>query len=154
MKWVPQDIEMYLKSKEYVDTAVIPLSPIAFGEDMKQAAAMTEFISLLSIQLERQFTGRLLLFPAHSYLKNAAEEKLISSLGELETEIKNAEFKHIFYITSDSNWIKRETELSGSVIWLPSLPLDKMDQTQKTEILDDQVKQMLQLFIQKWREND
>ena len=38
MKWIPQDIETYLNAKEYVDTAVIPLFSISFGDDMKQSA--------------------------------------------------------------------------------------------------------------------
>ena len=64
MKWVSQDIEMFLKEKQYVDTAVLPLLPVSFGDDIKQSVAMTEFISLLSVQLERQFRGRLIMLPA------------------------------------------------------------------------------------------
>lgn len=153
MKWIPQDVDMYLKSKEYVDTAVIPLSPVSFGDDMKQSAAMTEFTGLLTSLLERQFTGRLLLLPSFTYLKNMAEEKLIDDIREWEYKLEKSDFKHIFYVTSDSNWKMREDKLTGSVIWLPTLPLEQMDNKQRISILEDQAKQILHLFIQKWRED-
>jgi hypothetical protein len=154
MKWIPQDIDMYLKSKEYVDTAVIPLSPVSFGDEMKQSAAMTEFTGLLTSYLERQFTGRLLLLPAFTYFKNVGEEKVIADIREWEINLKNSDLKHIFYVTSDSNWKMREDKLEGSVIWLPTLPLEQMDNKQRISILEDQVKQILHLFIQKWREGE
>ncbi|AIE60535.1 YpiF family protein [Bacillus methanolicus] len=154
MKWVPQDIDMYLQAKEYVDTAVLPLLPVSFDEDMKQTASMTEFITILSIQLERQLKGRLLLLPGFSYLKSVEEDKLVEHLKVWETKILQKGFKHVFYVTSDSQWKTRENDLNGPLIWLPSLPLENMDEQYKTSILEEQVKQLLNIFIQKWRENE
>jgi Protein of unknown function (DUF2487) len=154
MKWIPQDIDLYLQAKEYVDTAVLPLLPVSFDADMKQSASMTEFITLLSIQLERQFKGRLLLLPGFSYLKSMKEDKLVENLKVWETEILQKGFQYVFYITSDSQWKSREHDLNGSLIWLPSLPLESMDKQYKTSILEDQVKQLLSVFIQKWRESE
>ncbi|WP_313798503.1 YpiF family protein [Cytobacillus sp.] len=151
MKWISQDIDMYIKSKEYVDTAVLPLFPVSLGEDIKQSAAMSEFISLLSIQLERQFRGRLVMLPGYSYLKSFPEAKLISDLMLWETELLEKGFKHVFYLTSDSGWKAIENQFAGGLIWLPSLPLEHMDEQYKNTILDDQVKQLLNLFMQKWQ---
>lgn len=154
MKWVSQDIEMFLKEKQYVDTAVLPLLPVSFGDDIKQSLAMTEFISLLSVQLERQFRGRLIMLPGYAYLKSAGEESLLSGLGEWEAELKAQGFKHIFLLTSDSMWKSLEDRLEGGLIWLPSLPLEHMDENYRNSILDDQVKQMLNLFVQKWQNGE
>ncbi|EIJ78670.1 hypothetical protein PB1_13969 [Bacillus methanolicus PB1] len=154
MKWIPQDIDQYLQAKEYVDTAVLPLLPVSFDADIKQTASMTEFITLLSIQLERQFKGRLLLLPGFSYLKSVEEDKLVENLRVWETEILQKGFKYFFYVTSDSQWKTSEKALNGSLIWIPSLPLENMDEQYKKSILEDQVKQLLNVFIQKWRENE
>jgi Protein of unknown function (DUF2487) len=152
MKWIPQDIEMYLKSKEYVDTAVIPLLPVTFTEDMKQAASMAEFVTLLSYQMERQFKGRLMMLPGFSYLKS--DSGLNEHLGELkkwESAILESGFKHVFYLTSDSGWKMAEGDLGGALLWLPSLPLEHMDDTYRNSVLEDQVKQLMNLFVQKWQ---
>jgi hypothetical protein len=154
MKWISQDIDMFLKEKQYVDTAVLPLLPVSFGDDIKQSVAMTEFISLLSVQLERQFRGRLIMLPGYAYLKSASEESLISGLGQWESELKAQGFKHIFLLTSDSMWKGFEDRLEGGLIWLPSLPLEHMDENYRNSILDDQVKQLLNLFVQKWQNGE
>lgn len=154
MKWIPQEVETYLQAKEYVDTAVIPLYSVSFGDEMKQSAAMAEFITLLTSQLERQFTGRLLLFPPFTYLKNNLSEKVINELKNWEANIETSEFKHIFYITTESEWRMREQKFAGSIIWLPALPLEFMDVSQKVAMVDSQVKQLLNLFMQKWHEKE
>ncbi|MED3553627.1 YpiF family protein [Cytobacillus praedii] len=154
MKWISQDIDMYIKSKEYVDTAVLPLFPVSLGDDIKQTAAMSEFISLLSIQLERQFRGRLVMLPGFSYLKSFTEDKLVNDIKLWEKELLSKGFKHVFYLTSDSSWKTIESQFEGGLIWLPSLPLEHMDEQYKNTILDDQVKQLLQLFLQKWQSGE
>ncbi|MDQ0197520.1 YpiF family protein [Neobacillus ginsengisoli] len=154
MKWIPQEIETYLNAKEYVDTAVVPLYSVSFGDEMKQSAAMAEFITLLTHHLERQFTGRLLLIPPYTYLKNEKSEIVINDLKKWEENIERSEFKHIFYITCESDWKIHEDKLAGSLIWIPSIPLENMKESQKMSIIDSQVKQLLELFTRKWHENE
>ncbi|MCM2531834.1 YpiF family protein [Neobacillus pocheonensis] len=152
MKWIPQEVETYLNEKEYVDTAVIPLYSVSFGDEMKQSAAMAEFITLLTFHLERQFTGRLLLIPPFTYIKNEKSDIVINELKKWEEYIEESEFKHIFYITSESEWKLHEESLTGSLIWIPSIPLEHMNESQKMSIIDSQVKQLLNLFTRKWHE--
>ncbi|WNS74021.1 YpiF family protein [Bacillus sp. DTU_2020_1000418_1_SI_GHA_SEK_038] len=151
MKWISQDIDKFLQSKEYVDTAVIPLLPVSLGNDMKQSASMSEFISLLSVQLERQFRGRVMMLPGYSYLKSASADKLSGDIKFWENELFANGFKHVFHVTSDSSWKSMEDQLDGSLIWLPSIPLEHMDERNRNTILEDQVKQLLNLFMQKWQ---
>jgi hypothetical protein len=153
MKWVSKDIETYLSAKEYVDTAVIPLFSVSFGNEMKQSASSAEFITLLTNYLERQFTGRLMLFPPFTYLKSDDPEDVFSKLKIWESNIEKNEFKHIFYITSESDWKIYEKQLSGPLIWLPSLPLEHLNDSQKISMIESQVKQLLSLFTRKWQEN-
>ncbi|TDL76980.1 DUF2487 family protein [Rhodococcus qingshengii] len=153
MKWVSKDIETYLTAKEYVDTAVIPVISVSFGDEMMQSASSAEFITLLTSYLERQFTGRLLLLPPFTYLKSDHPEDIIQQMKKWEENIEKNEFKHIFYITSESDWKIYEKELTGSLIWLPSLPLEHLSDQQKISMIESQVKQLLSLFTQKWQEN-
>jgi Protein of unknown function (DUF2487) len=151
MKWNSEDIEMYLKAKEYVDTIVLPLFPVSLDDQMKQTAEMTEFISLICVQLERQFRGRLIMLPGYTYLKSIRVDELTSNLLKWEQEFLNKGFKHIVYLTSDSDWKKFESQLNGSLIWLPTIAFQKMDEQYRNIILEDQVKQLYSLFIQKWQ---
>ncbi|MEH7276791.1 YpiF family protein [Neobacillus vireti] len=153
MKWVSKDVETYLTAKEYVDTAVIPLISVSFGNEMKQSASSTEFITLLTNYLERQFTGRLMLFPPFTFLKSDDLEDVFGKLKNWEANIEKNDFKYIFYITSDSDWKKYEKKLTGPLIWLPSLPLEHLNDSQKVSMIESQVKQLLSLFTQKWHEN-
>ncbi|MFO1444619.1 YpiF family protein [Bacillus sp. Bva_UNVM-123] len=154
MRWVTQDIEMFMKSKEYIDTAVIPLLPISFADDMKNTACSHEFISMLSVQVERQFHGRLLMLPSHTYLTSLGEEELVRNLSIWEEKLLSEGFKYIFYFTSDSLWKSHENQLKGDVLWLPSLPLEQFDESQRNSIMEDQVKQLVNLFMQKWQKED
>jgi hypothetical protein len=150
MKWIPQEVETYLNEKEYVDTAVIPVCSLSFGEEMKQSAAAFEFISLLTGYLERQFTGRILMVPPFTYLKSDNMENVMGELLKWEETVLQSDFKHIFYITSELDWRMLENRISGSLIWLPALPLGNISEPQKIEIVESQVKQILSIFTQKW----
>ena len=154
MKWISQDIEMYISSKEYVDTAIMLLLPVSFKDDMKQTASLSEFISLLSLQIERKFHGRVLMLPSHSYLKSLSADKIVTDVKEWEENLFAEGFKSIFYLTSDSFWKSVENQLEGSLIWLPSLPLEHLDESTRNSLLDDQVKQLVNIFLQKWQKED
>lgn len=151
MNWGSRDMEMLKKSIEYIDTAVLPLLPFSLGVDMGQAVAMTEFISILAPTLERQFKGRILLLPGYLYFENRCEESLIQEVNNWEEELQREGFKHVFLLTSDAKWRIRENRLKGTLIWLPSLPLEKLRESEKYAILDNQVKQLANLFFQKWQ---
>ncbi|MCQ6273889.1 YpiF family protein [Bacillus sp. V3B] len=151
MKWNTEDIDVYIKAKEYVDTIVLPLYPISLDDQIKKTAEMTEFITLLSGQLERQFKGRLMMLPGFTYLKSKSEDELYKDLLEWEKEFFENDFKHVYYITSDSDWKKIENNLEGSLIWLPTIPLQQMDEHYRNTILEDQVKQLFSLFVQRWQ---
>jgi hypothetical protein len=150
MKWNNEDMEMYVKAREYVDTIVLPLYPISLDDKIQQTAGMSDFISLLSVQLERHFKGRLILMPGYIYLKTTSEEELTQDILKWEEEFLHKGFKYVYYLTSDSDWKRLETSLKGSLIWLPTIPFQKMDDKSRNTILEDQVKQLVEIFIQKW----
>ncbi|RLQ95109.1 YpiF family protein [Falsibacillus albus] len=151
MKWNAKDIDIYLKEKKYVDTVVVPLLPIAFEEEMKHTANQGEFIELLALHLERQFKGRMLFLPAFSYLQDVGFEITKVNLSALEKKLLENGFSYVFYLTSDGLWNGHQDEFDGSVIWLPSIPLEHMDEPYKHSIMEDQVNQLLKIIVQKWK---
>lgn len=152
MKWVTKDIDVYLQAKEYVDTAVIPLLPISWTSDtMKTTVAMGEFITILSNEVERQFKGRILQFPAFTYTKSEELEKRKERLSSLTGEVKENGMKHFVYLTSDSDWKLKEQELEGSLIWLPTLPLEYVEEKYKQSMIQDQMKQLISIFMNIWQ---
>lgn len=151
MKWQAKEIDTYLQAKEYVDTAIIPLIPISWGSDVKVTVQMGEFITLISDELERQFKGRMFQFPAFTYLKSEDLQGRVLKLNQLDDHLKDNGFKHILYITSDVEWKQLEVEMKDTLLWLPSLPLEHLDQKYKMEALSDQIKQMLPILTNKWQ---
>ena len=63
MNWNVKDIEVFEAEKAYIDTAVIPVDSCCIWEGYKVSAAQSEFINLLTLHLERQFKGRMMMSP-------------------------------------------------------------------------------------------
>jgi hypothetical protein len=151
MKWNVEDIDVYLKSKEYVDTVVVPLVPISWTKELKSTVSMGEFIQTIGISLERQFKGRMVLFPPFTYLKSESKESRYERLKQWEAEIVQEETKVVFYITADVDWKQLEKDLDEKLIWLPALPLEHMDAEGKDQILKEQVNQVMPIFMSAWK---
>lgn len=149
MKWTSEDTTMYLQSKEYVDTAIIPLVQIGFGDNVKSLAAEGEYTALITEDLERQLKGRVFLFPACTYISGqmtGGEKKIQQWYHELK-----GNFKHIFFITCDELWQNTEELHKGTVIYLTVIPLEHMDEALKRKMIEDQVSQILNIFLQSWK---
>lgn len=148
MKWVSSDVDKYSQSKEYVDTAVVPLIPISLENEFKSTVAKGEFIQFVSTELERQLKGRVFLFPALSYLKN--NNDVIDKIEEWKHEIQK-EFKYIIFLTSDESVKEKKSEMiADHVMWLPTVPFEHMDDHLKRKLLQDQVEQILNILLQSW----
>ncbi|MBS4173266.1 YpiF family protein [Bacillus sp. FJAT-49736] len=151
MNWNGKDVELYLREKQFIDTAIVPLISLGLGDNMKQSASQGEFISLLTLHLEHQFRGRMLLFPPLTYLLESDENLKKNTLQEWEGTLKENGFLHVFYITSDSFWRDIKEPFSENIIWLPSIPLENMEEKFKHSLLEDQVKQLINIIVQKWQ---
>lgn len=146
MHWNGKDSTVFLAQKEYIDTAIIPLTLIDGSEQGFQfAASAADFILSLANIIENQFKGRIVLFPSFSYTNNQDKQSLLENWNE---ELKKAEFKHTFYITSDREWSTMGEE--HNVIWIPSIPLESMDQKIRNSVLEDQLRQLIPIFAKKW----
>ncbi|MFD2679498.1 YpiF family protein [Bacillus seohaeanensis] len=153
MNWIGKDIDVLLREKEFIDTAVIPLIPVDFLDEIKTSAAQNEFISLLQLHLERQFKGRMIITPPFTYLLSQTKEDLKANLSMWTEAVTQSGIKHAFLLTSDSGWKKVEEDLGDNLIWVPSIPLEHMEEQYKHSIMEDQVKQLLNVIVQKWQKN-
>lgn len=136
----------FLAQKNFIDTAIVPLVSIDLTEEkIKQSGAEADFLQSLTAFIEQQFKGRLLVMPLFSYsavMKNKDMPK------QLETQLHNAGFKHVFFITCDHFWTSIAE--SVNVIWLPAIPLESMDKGVKHSILEDQLRQIIPVLSTKW----
>ncbi len=153
MNWNTHDIDVFEQQKEYIDTAVIPLIPTDFGSGIRTSAAQMEFITLLCFHLERQFKGRMIITPPYTYSLNTGYPGEQERLAQWGNGLKESGVKHCFFLTSDSGWKGVEELMDDGLIWVPSIPLEHLDEQYKHSIMEDQVKQLLNVIVQKWQKN-
>jgi hypothetical protein len=151
MRWNAKDAELFQKEKAYIDTVIVPLVPVSLGNDIKSAASQGEFIHLLTKLLETQFRGRMLLLPPYTYLAEQEEESKRLNLLDWENEVKTCGAAYLFFLTSDHYWKTCEQTFKGTVLWLPSIPLENMEEDYKFSIMEDQVKQLINIIAHKWQ---
>lgn len=58
---------------------------------------------------------------------------------------------HIIFLTSDGEWKAKENELEGMLLWLPTIPLEHMDNQHKKDVINDQMKQMIPILTNQWQ---
>ncbi|GAF65279.1 hypothetical protein BTS2_2177 [Bacillus sp. TS-2] len=151
MQWKVLEMDQYIQAKEYVDTALIPLVPIDIKEEIKSTVSMGEFISIISLELEKQFKGRVLLIPSFTYLKSESEEDKTERLNQWIQELQNAGMHHCLLLSSDASWRLSEKRLKGDLFWLPTIPLEHLDSVNKRNVIAEQIKQLVPLLTNKWQ---
>lgn len=151
MRWTPKDIDTFEEAREYIDTVLIPLVPVSLERGMKQSASMYDFINMLTAAIENQFKGRIMLLPSMTYLTSHSTDERVELVQAWTAEAGS--FKHICFITSDNEWKACEHELEGSLIWMPSIPLEHLDDNQIRAMINDQARQVFDLFTRKWNES-
>ncbi|MCP1123182.1 hypothetical protein CN326_12790 [Bacillus sp. AFS018417] len=149
MKWAVADVLQYEQAREYIDTGIIPLLSISLEKGMKEAAVEGEFISALTRELEREYKGRVFLLPPFTYVEGAyVSEK--HRLQEWTNYLKEQGLRHIALITSDFSWKESEHELTEKLFCLPALPLEQLSDQAKREIIQAQIKNVMEKLTEKW----
>lgn len=146
MNFNAQDIDVVESQKQYIDTVLIPLIHIDFtSKKIKNSAVDANFLLSVTHFVEMQLKGRLLLLPPTTYTESTLPESL---LPNMQQQLVEAGFKHIVFITSDLRW--KTHEQSYSIIWLPAIPLESMDNSMKAKILEEQLKQVIPYLTDAW----
>ncbi len=147
MNWNASDMNLFLQQKEYIDTLVVPLIKVeTVEESMKASASSTDFLMNLVDYIELQFKGRIMVAPPFAYTPSMGLQQFGKVLSD---DFSKSSFKHVFFLTTDSQWTSIAT--TGTVLWLPSIPIENMDDRLKQSILEDQLKQLLPQLTDEWR---
>ena len=115
MRWLAKDTSLYITEKQYVDTLVVLLVPIAFGDRTKESGNDYEFLSLISSELERQFQGRILLFPTFIYPENPSDSYKEITFTELFHSVITA-ISAIFFISTKQYFKEQIDAVNGRII--------------------------------------
>ncbi|MDS9470831.1 DUF2487 family protein [Sporosarcina pasteurii] len=148
MNWNSQDMDTYFQQKDYIDTLLVPLLKLeTVPEALKGSSSATEFLMHLSNFIETQFRGRMMVLPPFTYTQSTNLQEMGNVLSK---DLQLMDFKHIFYLTTDRAWT--DVDIEGEMIWLPSIPLESMDQQLRKTVIEDQLRQVLPLLTNKWTE--
>lgn len=152
MRWNANDLEMYKKEKQYIDTLVVPLIPISFTMNQKTSdlAFKGEVLSILMGELERELHGRVFLTPSFTYLQSKSLKGEINRLNQWIESILEQPFKHIFLISHDAHWKKDEQDLKGSYVWISNIPSTPLDSEETKRFINGQLEQLVDLFQTYW----
>ncbi|MBU5466596.1 YpiF family protein [Virgibacillus sp. MSJ-26] len=152
MKWVSQDLKRYTQAKEYVDTIIMPLIPfqIAPDEDANKKAIQNESLSIISNEIEKELSGRVMLLPNYYYIKSAEKDSEITRLNVLSAELSKQPFTHTFFITFDMDWKRYEKDLDSHLLWFPSVQSEDLESKEVVSIIRDQVLQICELIRSYW----
>ncbi|EJR38086.1 YpiF family protein [Bacillus mycoides] len=149
MKWIVKDVEQFEQAREYVDTGIIPLLSISAAKGMKMVVEQGEFIEALSMELEREYKGRVLLLPAFTYLVESQKNEK-DRLQEWTEHLQRQGFKHIAYVTSDFSWKEDMRDVQGDLFWFPSLSLDQFSDQAKREVIRAHIKNIMEMLEERW----
>lgn len=148
MKWTTKDIQTYQKEKEFIDTILIPLMPLGFQQEQKKAAMASEYIEILSQELERLYQGRMLLSLPFTYYSGENIEDKVNRLESWIEAWKKDGIKHILLLTSDSNW--REIDVSERIEWVPAIQLQGLSAKDRTNLCSDVAQDLSLILTKKW----
>ncbi|MDQ7864023.1 DUF2487 family protein [Peribacillus frigoritolerans] len=68
---------------------------------------MNEFLTILSLEIEKQMKGRILLLPTFHYLSDEMDK--VERLKRWANEVKENNFEHVFFLTSDFRVEKKKS---------------------------------------------
>jgi hypothetical protein len=145
MKFQAEDADRFLQSKDYIDTAIIPIVGIDANQ-IKQTVSLGEFTILVAEELERQLKGRVFLFPPHTYVE--INDRKLEDIFTMKQSLED-HFQHVVLISSDHQW-KEHAAVSEALFLLKPVPLEHLKVELKQKIVQDSVEQILNFLLQKW----
>lgn len=122
---------------------------ISAAKGMKMVVEQGEFIEALSMELEREYKGRVLLLPAFTYLVESQKNEK-DRLQEWTDHLKRQGFKHIAYVTSDFSWKEDMRDVQGDLFWFPSLSLEQFSDQAKREVIRAHIKNIMEMLEERW----
>ncbi|MFC3418199.1 DUF2487 family protein [Salinicoccus hispanicus] len=139
-----QDLKVLKDEIEFVDTALVPFASADMNEGARDNASDMEMIQMVTIQLEKQFKGRLFITPPMMTVEGMTEV-LRTYISQLEAY----GFKRVIILTH----LDHSFESAQSIV-LNRIPLEDMDVEMKMSLINDEVKNVMKQVISIWNQRD
>ncbi|CEA00202.1 hypothetical protein BN1048_00864 [Jeotgalicoccus saudimassiliensis] len=137
-----RDLRVLKDEIEFVDTAIVPFSNVDFDGNLLHHANNLELIQLITIQLEKQLKGRLMITPALTAVGGDH-----ASLVQYRDQLTEYGFKNVVSLSFDN------LEIEGiHNIKINSIPISDMDNEMKISIINDEVKSVIKQIIAVWNQ--
>lgn len=133
------DIKVLKDQLEFVDTAVIPFVSTDMDSGALSYANDIELLQLVTIQLEKQFKGRIFITPAMTTVNSDT-----TVLEQYEAQLYDYGFKNVVIITH------MELDESHTTIRLNHIPLQDMTNDIKMDMVKEEVKKVMKSIISIW----
>ncbi|WP_096270454.1 DUF2487 family protein [Paucisalibacillus globulus] len=152
MQWIKKDMELYVGSKEYIDTAIIPILPFQMSQEgnLSKSTSKREILSIFATEIENELSGRLLLIPNYYYLEYGDKVEEMERLNKWTKEIQAQPFKHVFVLTFDSGWKRYEKDMSANLLWLPGFQAENPNSDELRQMIRGQVSDVVELIRSYW----
>src|SRR5699024_2487391 len=152
MKWTKKDMTQYMEAKEYIDTIVIPLLPFQIAKDKESTkyAPQGQVLLLLTTELERESSGRMMLIPKYSSLTSTDKREECDRFNAIAQSIQEQPFSRLFVLTFDPGSKKFEQSVQRNRLWIPSVPSEDLYSSATHAMVKDQVSQVSELIRPYW----
>ncbi|UOQ47587.1 YpiF family protein [Gracilibacillus caseinilyticus] len=153
MKWTSTDLEVFYQSKEFIDTLCIPLIPLdlANSADVHKLANQKTSLQIISDELERNYTGRIMLSPTYTYVRGTDFQIECDRVNQWTSNLSGDHFQHIFLLSYDVNWKRFERDLAGSFVWLAAPSIDDFKSEHAQKAISNQTNQLSELIESYWK---
>ena len=134
------DLRVLKDEIEFIDTAIVPLVNIDFNNEVQNNANNLELMQFITIQLEKQLKGRLMITPVLTLIGDNYD-----NIEEYKTQLLDYGFKNIVLLSFTA------LELDDvSTIKVNSIPISDIDNDMKLSIINDEVKSVIKEIILVW----
>lgn len=134
------DLRVLKDEIEFIDTAIVPLVNIDFNNEVQNNANNLELMQFITIQLEKQLKGRLMITPVLTLIGDNYD-----NIEAYKTQLIDYGFKNIVLLSFTA------LELDDvSTIKVNSIPISDMDNDMKLSIINDEVKSVIKEIILVW----
>ncbi|WJP96850.1 DUF2487 family protein [Macrococcus bovicus] len=134
------DLKEIKHQLEYIDTAMIPVIDVDYRSQLLNIVDRYEVIQMMTLAVENQFKGRVLLVPP---VQVQEDYTLATVIGE---QLKRYGMKNILFVTPASSHF----ETTETLFKVNVFPLASMDADMREEMLEPQVKSLMRTIISMW----
>ncbi|MGK0554544.1 DUF2487 family protein [Macrococcus capreoli] len=134
-----QDLKTLQDQLEYIDTVIIPVVPVDYSKHLIDIADHYEMIQYVTMGVEQQFKGRLLVIPPIQIFEDH------QVLTQAEAQLVSFGFKNLIFVTPQKFNLEKE-----NVHKINILPLESLDNEMKQGFVQDNIKALMKAIIQVW----